>query len=90
MTGIKVLGAGAFMAVADATTSLPMGSWEKLGVVGIALLAVIALWNDSKKQREIDREERMAREERDKKMIETVTTALSHNSDVISRCEHRP
>ena len=87
MTGIKVLSVGSLMAVADATQSLPFEAWEKLGLVGISLLAVFALWNDAKKQRELDRQDRDAREKRDKEMIETVTKALQHNSDVIAKCD---
>ena len=71
MTGIKVLSVAPLMAVAD----LPVSSYDKIGIVAILLLGIIAIWRDSGK-----------RQDKLENIIESNTAALTEVRDVMKDC----
>lgn len=59
MSGIKFVAASAFLATADSVVSIPyISEVSRLGIVGILVLAIIALWqNAGKREAQADKRE---------------------------------
>jgi hypothetical protein len=71
MTGIKVLSVAPLMAVAE----LPISNYDKLGIVAVLLLGIIAIWRDSGK-----------RQDKLESIIDKNTAALTEVRDVMREC----
>lgn len=71
MTGIKVLSVAPLMAVSE----LPISNYDKLGIVAILLVGIIAIWRDSGK-----------RQDKLETIIESNTKALTEVRDVMKEC----
>ena len=71
MSGIKVLSL-APIAAAMELPNIASGGWEKIGIVGLLILAVVAIWRDSGK-----------RQDKLEKIIERNTEAMTHNADTL-------
>jgi hypothetical protein len=76
MLGLKLLGSTCFVAAADATAALPIGTTEKFGIIAMLLAATVALWRDAGK-----------RQDKLEKIIETNMQQSQHVIDVIEKCK---
>ena len=78
MTGMKLLCVGTVAAGVDAATSLPIEVWEKFGVVGLLILAVVAIYRDGKKDKAKLTE-----------LLERAIAAMQENTDVLKHCKEK-
>ena len=86
--GLKVLALAPLAAALDVPDVSGAG-WERIGTIGLLVLAVAAIWKDSANQR--NKAESLARE-REERLLATIagnTTALTEVRDAMYQCKAR-
>ena len=75
INAIPLLGMSAALAVVDASSALPFDGYERIGITGVLIVAVVALWKDSRTQ-----------QAKFEGALEKMTATLTQVHDVMSKC----